>query len=69
MIKVRLKNRPTEVLEYHESRIQDLERWGLILEYVDDDITIAECDLSVDHNGNPERVLTWDELQEFFKDM
>lgn len=52
-VRVRLKHRPKEIVEVRSSELLDLQRWGLILEYVDD---------------TSERVLTYDQLKEYFED-
>jgi hypothetical protein len=80
MIKIRLKNRPWEIVEVHEHQLLDLQRWDMILEYVDDEEVLPEEHEDVEEliiddearyvmneSGEAERVLSFEELQEFFK--
>lgn len=57
MIKIRLKSRPWEIVEVYEHQLLDLQRWGSILEYVDDEDETPE---------DVARVWTYEELQEYF---
>lgn len=82
MIRIRLKIRPWEIVEVYEHQLLDLQRWGMILEYVDEegsvdeDVIVESEDLNLygeshfvtNDSGEPERVLTFEELQEYFKD-
>lgn len=74
MIRVRLTSRPDEVVEVYEHQLLDLQRWGLILEYVDSDELVETEDSLLPESGvveneseSGERILTYEELQEYFK--
>lgn len=74
MIRIRLRSRPWEIVEVHEHQLLDLQRWDSILEYVDSDELVETEDSLLPESGvvenepeSGERILTYEELQEYFK--
>lgn len=64
MIKIRLRNRPWEIVEVYEHQLLDLQRWDMIHEYVEEDAPAEEPESYVEDDDTV--VLDWYQVQDYF---